>query len=304
MSETNTDSHVVDPAILAALAATHVRSHLMNAPDRIAHVRGLVTPRAVRVSDGQPRAFSSEPPLPIRSDALEASDRVYAQLLNWVRYWSAELGIEMPATATAAWATDGGPQGFRSTVTAPGAYALTWALTSWLLIHHDTIREQPEADEYIAQVDSMLFQIGARFPMDAPQPKAVLPRPCPVCGMPTMHIERHSEAVTDISIVCSYCRFEGDAKAMMKDRDVRSLLTDIRFEEAAPAAEWWTKKQAAREMRITPQTLNRYIQHDGLRTHTAEGNVYVNADQLRELWRAKHARVKRRHPKESEMMSS
>ncbi|WP_175415957.1 hypothetical protein [Curtobacterium sp. SGAir0471] len=40
-------------------------------------------------------------------------------------------------------------------------------------------------------------------------------------------------------------------------------------------------------MRITPQTLNRYIQNDGLKTHTADGEVYVNADQLREIWRAK-----------------
>lgn len=43
-------------------------------------------------------------------------------------------------------------------------------------------------------------------------------------------------------------------------------------------------------MRITPQTLDRYIQNDGLKTHTADGGVYVNADQLRDIWRGKWMR--------------
>lgn len=38
-------------------------------------------------------------------------------------------------------------------------------------------------------------------------------------------------------------------------------------------------------MRISPQTLDRYIQRDGLRTHTHGDDVYVNSAQLRELWR-------------------
>lgn len=71
---------------------------------------------------------------------------------------------------------------------------------------------------------------------------------------------------------------------------MRVLLGDMRVEDAPEPTTWWTKKQAAQEMRITPQTLNRYIQQDGLQTHTADGAVYVNADQLREIWRGKRMR--------------
>lgn len=68
----------------------------------------------------------------------------------------------------------------------------------------------------------------------------------------------------------------------------------MRFEDAPEATTWWTKKQAAREMRITSQTMNRYIQREGLATHTADGSVYVNADELRRLWRFKRERDARR----------
>ncbi|MBT2502993.1 hypothetical protein [Curtobacterium sp. ISL-83] len=284
------DSPAIDPDVVAALAETHVRSLLIKAADQVEHVRSLVVPGGAQPSDGQPHSSSTEPSFPIRVDPLEASDRVYAHLLNWVRYWSAELQIDAPVTAKYAWSTDGGPQGFRSSVTPQGAYGLTANLATWLLIHHDSIRRQPGSADYLTSVDSMLWHLRERFPMEARPARPVVPRPCPVCGSSTMNIERRSESVTDIAIVCSYCRFEGDAKALMKERNIRVLLTDIRVEEAPPAAEWWTKKQAIAEMRLTQQTLNRYIQHEGLPTHTADGVVYVRADDVRELWRAKQVR--------------
>lgn len=279
-----------DTEVSATLLAAHVRAKLTNAADLVAYVRGLVVPSGSQPSDGQPRSSSTEASFPLRVDPLEASDRVYAHLLNWVRFWFSELQVQPPAAAVYAWTTDGGPQGFRSTVTPLGAWGLTSTLTTWLLIHHDRIRVQPDAGDYLEQVDAVLGQLQTRFPTKAPKVRPVLPRPCPVCAADTVSIERRSDDVTDIALVCSYCRFEGDAAALLKDRDVRSLLTDIRFEEAAPAAEWWTKQQAVDEMRIAPQTLNRYIRDEGLATHTKDGVVWVQADGVRDLWREKQVR--------------
>jgi hypothetical protein len=116
----------------------------------------------------------------------------------------------------------------------------------------------------------------------------------PVCGDPSMGVESHSEELADFTLVCAFCGFEGTTDALLKDRDVRELLRDMCFEDTPDATTWWTKKQAAREMRITSQTLNRYIQREGLATHTADGSVYVNADELRRLWRFKRERDARR----------
>lgn len=105
-----------------------------------------------------------------------------------------------------------------------------------------------------------------------------------------MGVKWRSERLQDFIVVCSYCGFEGDNAALLKERNLAELLRDMRSEEVAEPTTWWTKKQAAWEMRITPQTRNRYIQQDGLRTHTADGAVYVKTDQLREIWRGKRLR--------------
>lgn len=279
-----------DATIDLAVTASYARAKLVNAADLVAHVRGQVAPGSAQPSDGQPRASSSEAPLPIRVDPLEASDRVYAHLLNWVHYWASVLQVQPPVTATYAWATDDGPQGFRSTVTPLGAWGLTHTLTTWLLLHHDAIRRQPDAGVYFAAVDDFLGQLRARFPMRAPRARPTLPRPCPVCATETMTIERRGEQVSDLALVCGYCAFEGEAKALLKDRGIRSLVTDIRIEEAPEPAEWWTKAQAIDQMRLTARTLNRYITDDGLETQTKEGVVWVKADAVRDLWRGKQVR--------------
>ena len=123
------DIDTTDDAIDTAVTAAYARAKLVNAADLVAHVRGLVAPGSAQPSDGQPLASSVEAPLPIRVDPLEASDRVYAHLLNWVRYWADALQVQPPVVATYAWSTEDGPQGFRSTVTPLGAWGLTQTLT-------------------------------------------------------------------------------------------------------------------------------------------------------------------------------
>ena len=107
-----------------------------------------------------------------------------------------------------------------------------------------------------------------------------------------MGAEWHSDELTDFTLACAHCGLEGSTDALLHDRDVRTILADMRVEYAPEPTEWWTKKQAVREMRITPRTLDRYIQHDDLPTNTADGSVYVNADRLREIWRSKKIRAK------------
>jgi hypothetical protein len=235
---------------------------------------------------------------------VDEADSAYAQLLNWVGYWAETLHVVPPVTATYAWSNEREVQGFRAGVTPEGAGLLVKNLTVWLLTHQDTIERHEYAGSYFDDVAGIIWQLRKKFPRSGRCTRPVFPRPCPVCDSPSMGVEWQSEHLTDFTLVCAYCGFEGNTAALLKDADVHELMRDMRVEEAAEATSWWTKKQAAREMRITPQTLNRYIQHDGLETHTADGSVYVNAGQLRELWRTKQARVKKRHPDESEMMSS
>ncbi|RPE75632.1 hypothetical protein EDF28_3577 [Curtobacterium sp. PhB137] len=280
----------VNPTVLLSLAAARARHRLGEAPGLVAYVRTLITPAGAQRSDGLPRPASKEAPAPLRVDAVDESDAAYAQLLNWVAYWSETLHIAPPVTAAYAWSNSREVQGFRAGVTPEGAAVLVRNSTVWLLLHQDKIERHQQASAYFEDVASIVWDLRKKFPRDGRGPRPVFPRACPVCGDPSMGVEWHSEQLQDFTLVCSYCGFKGDTAALLKERDLAELLRDMRSEEVAEPTKWWTKKQAAREMRITPQTLNRYIQQDGLNTHTADGAVYVNADQLREIWRGKRMR--------------
>lgn len=280
----------VDPDVLLSLSAARARQRLNEAPGLVAYVRTLVVPAGVQRSDGLPRSASKEAPAPLRVDAVDEADSAYAQLLNWVSYWSEALHLTPPVTASYAWGNDREAQGFRAGVTPDGAGLLIKNLTVWLLMHQDKIERHEHAGGYLEDVATIVWDLRRKFPRSGQGPRPVLPRPCPICGDESMGVEWQSEQLTDFMLVCAYCGFEGDTAALLKDDRTRELIRDMRVEDAPESTVWWTKKQAVAEMRLTPQTLNRYIQQDGLRTHTAGGNVYVNADQLRQLWRRKRLR--------------
>jgi hypothetical protein len=282
----------VDSIVLLSLSALRARKRLSGAASLVAHVRTLVVPAGAQRSDGLPRGGSEEAPAPLRIEPVDETDSVYAQLLNWVDYWSETLHITPPVTATYAWSNGREIQGFRAGVSPEGAGGLVQILTVWLLAHQDAIERHSAAGDYFDDVAGFLWDLDKKFPRSSRGTRPVLPRPCPVCDGPGMGVEWQSEQLLDFTLVCAFCGFEGSTGALLHDRDVRRLMTDMRIEDAPEPTEWWTKKQAAQEMRITPQTLNRYIQNDGLSTQTADGAVYVNTDELRSLWREKRSRDK------------
>jgi hypothetical protein len=296
MTTNTTPSQDVDSSVLLSLAAARTRQRLGEAPGLIAYVRTLITPAGTQRSDGLPRPASKEAPAPARLDAMDEADTLYAQLLNTVDEMSEKLKVSPPVSATYAWSNTREVQGFRAGVTPEGAGLLVRNLTTWVLLHFDKVTRHPLAAHWYADLTQMVEDLRKRFPRASRGARMVLPRPCPVCGDPSMGIEWRSEEPGDFTLACAYCGFEGATDALLKDRDVHELLRDMRAEQTADPTTWWTKKQAAREMRITPQTLNRYIQHDGLQTYTADGVVYVEASQVRELWRAK--RVRDQNPRE------
>ncbi|WIB69784.1 hypothetical protein [Curtobacterium sp. MCBD17_026] len=280
----------VDPIVLLSLSAARARQRLNEVPGLIAYVRTLVVPAGVQRSDGLPRSASREAPAPLRVDAVDEADSAYAQLLNWVGYWAETLHLSPPVTASYAWSNAREVQGFRAGVTPQGAGLLVKNLAVWLLTHQEKIERHEYAGSYFDDVAEIVWDLRKKFPRVGRGIHPVLPRACPVCDSPSMGVEWQSDQLTDFTLVCAYCGFEGSTAALLKDRDVREILRDMRIEEAPETTSWWTKKQAVREMRITPQTLNRYIQQDGLKTHTADGSVFVHADQLREIWRDKRMR--------------
>ncbi len=144
-------------------------------------------------------------------DALDDSDSVYAQLVNWVDYWAERLSVAPPATLLAVWRNESDVQGFRGTVTPPGAGQLVGYLTTWLLIWHDEIAAHEFGRAYFDNVSTIIRSAQARYPRAPRGDRHVLPRPCSVCDHFAFGAEWASEDVADFVLRCEHCGHEEPA---------------------------------------------------------------------------------------------
>lgn len=225
----------LDEATTLALTAARARRRLLEAPGLVAYMRTLVVPTLGGAKDGMPRAASKEPPAPMHVDALDDSDSVYAQLVNWVDYWAERLSARPPATLAAVWRNDSDVQGFRGTVTPPGAGQLVSFLTTWLLIRHDQIAAHEFGRAYFDDVSDIVRTAHGKYPRAPRGDRHVLPRPCPVCDRFALGAEWQSEDVADFVLRCDHCGHEEPAALHLGVKRVQELIRDLREEHAAGA---------------------------------------------------------------------
>jgi hypothetical protein len=181
----DTTSPIIDDDTVVDLASARARRRLTEAAELVEFIRMRRTPSLAGVQDGMPRAASKEPPAPLHVGALDESDQVYAELINWVEYWAEKLEVarqHLPLTMHVAWRNQDGPVGFRATATPPGAAALVQNLTTWLLIRHDQISTHPQSVTYFEEAARLVETAYSRFPLEARPARPHLRRPCMVCG--------------------------------------------------------------------------------------------------------------------------
>jgi hypothetical protein len=284
------------------LAAARARQRLLEAPSIISWVRAQLTPAMGGAQDGMPRPPSqTSAPLPLRADAVDDSDDAFARILYWVAYWANLYEETAPALVVTHWRVQGETAGFRAGITPEGVSGLVRTATTWLLAHQDRILMHEDARTYLDDVTDIIWQLHRSYPT-APRPaRGVLDRPCPVCDHFAFGAEwpDHSDIswpdhppVDDFTLRCSFCEHTETAQSFIKAGRVRELLHELREEHADVKSEWWTKRQAVLELGITVQSVNRYIATDGLPTYTAGGVVYVNVEELLELYRSKRVAKK------------
>ena len=291
MTELDTLTTPTDEELLQ-LAAARARRRLLEAPALVGYVRALMVPGLGGAQDGMPRAASKTAPLPLRADAVDDTDDIYARLTHWVHYWGRILGATPPSAVLVHWARDGEAAGFRAETTPAGAQALLQQVTLWLLVRHDPIAAHVDGPTYFDDVNGMLRDLWAKYPTAPRAARGVLDRACPVCDRFAFGAHWPDDAEVDgFVLACSFCGHSQPAADFIRAGRVRELMHELREEHAEPRSEWWTKRQAVVELDITMRTLDRYIV-GGLGTYTVQGTVYVNTEDLLALWREKRAKAR------------
>lgn len=206
------------------------RKALREAPDLIAHVRGLVTRDSrgergdaggavISDGDGVPLPGLREHVSPLRITPTDDADRVFSELVGWVRLWGVKLDAPVPLTARIETA------GFRAGTSADRAFFLTRTITSWLEErqtdiewHIDQYGDRAEWPDrwpgYVEDVTRTVWQLRSKYPMEEPpEQPAFLTRPaareCTVCHFNTVTVGWFNpEDPQAPSIRCRLCGYE------------------------------------------------------------------------------------------------
>jgi hypothetical protein len=177
----------VDPEVM--IREQRLREALREAPEVARHLRDKVM--SGRIERG---IAVTHQHTPLLTDVEDHAGDLYVVLLEWVRFWSAELSVRPPDTAVVAWRnfqdshaskgySDAPLLGFKAG-TGPGeAWARVLSVTTWLLLREDRIPTHPTAGVYQDEVAATVWALRAQHGLTkGRKQRDASPMPCPSCG--------------------------------------------------------------------------------------------------------------------------
>lgn len=214
MNDTIEETDEEREAAEAALRDYRSRKALGQAAELAAHVRSLI-------NSPERGEVLSEYVSPMKLSPTDDIDALYAELINWVSYWSRWLEMTPTATSVVAWRNNREVQGFRAGTTPNGAGMLVRLQTMWLLSRADMIARHPAGAEYQEVIASLVWSLKSRYPTTEKRKRDVSPRPCTLCGEPEVGAEWGSENPLDVKIECGHCGLDYPTTA----RNIAKWLT-------------------------------------------------------------------------------
>lgn len=180
-------------------------------PDLLANMRlrmvpaGVANYEAERIHTGKDAA-----PPPLRIDALDASDALFAKLLLWVDDLCEQF--ELPEPSIRKWARFGEGQGLRP-VSPKSAHDIANQLTSWFLVRLETIAASKVAVAFHDDIcwgweDSKgVYKLTGQYGVEPKPLRAADKRECPTCGRREVFVKWPDTFDPDIAIMCGRCKW-------------------------------------------------------------------------------------------------
>jgi len=232
---------------LLCLASTALLAHALTlAPDLIAHVRAHVPPGGPR---GSRRAGDPPPPrvgsavaapVPLSLSAVDAADRLYAQLVSWTETAADDLGLTGP-DAPRSWRTSASNgQAAGLPAGSDGTQATVYA--RWLHTHLDQIVARPWVTELLPDpagdpdpdrppLVTLVRWTERSWPLE--EHPRWLATPCRECGLRTVRYYAPRDVGLPITISCRSCGYALPEE--LWDFEARKILDEREAAERARA---------------------------------------------------------------------
>lgn len=178
---------------------------ISEAPDLVVHLRASMEPTSAQSEDAKSKpkgkGQGKHTPAPMSLDALDAADRLYAELAAWTRVACDDLDLTMPRLD--GWRPDGS-EGQVAGLKAGGRNDAP-VMADLLLTHAERIFAQAWAPDLISEMHELVRQVDLRWPREE-RPK-YLPTPCGRCD--NMSLVRSVPAWADeyATIQCRSCGY-------------------------------------------------------------------------------------------------
>lgn len=167
--------------ICTGCTGRYVRA-VSEAPDLIVHVRMHLNPASKGRQDDQSskakgKGQGKHTPAPMTLEAVDAADRLYSELVSWVRVTCDDLDLTTPTIH--GWR----PEGSEGQIAGlkPTAPNDSPAMARLLLRHAERVYAQPWVTVLIAELGTLVHRMDRAWPrIERP---VYLPTPCPACDM-------------------------------------------------------------------------------------------------------------------------
>lgn len=194
---------------LCASCFWRMKHALRMIPDLMANMRVKMIPAGVANYEAERVSGSSEgSPAPLRVDALDASDALFAKLVSWIDALSEEMHAAPPSIRT--WMGFSEVQGSRP-VSAVAAHDQAAQLTAWFLVRLDAIAGSTSAVAFHDDLcwgwdDSQgVYALTGQYGVEPRPLKAADKRECPVCGAHEVFVKWPDRLDPDVAILCGRC---------------------------------------------------------------------------------------------------
>lgn len=181
-------------------------------PDLMMNMRSKMVPAGIgnyeseRISGG-----SDSAPAPLRIDALDASDALYAKLVSWTEVISEKLNVPQPSVAV--WISFAEVMGSKP-VTPEKAHEIATQLTSWFLVRLDEIFLLDIASDVHDDIcwgfnaeNRGVYKLTGQYGVEPRPLRAADKRECPICGRNEVFVKWPDKLDPDIAVMCGRCKW-------------------------------------------------------------------------------------------------